>query len=213
MLIASYSPSEDVLIDDFMTSFKTNTVGPILATNAFLPLIRKGTLKKVLSLSSAAADPAFIAKAEEASAPSYCITKTGIEMVMLTYALEYKREGVVFLAISPGIVNTADAPPPPDVLPKILAMRAAFQRVAPHWTGPMQPEESVRLMLGVLDRATIEDSGSFVSHLVSHARVCSPCPHLRAGYTPVALDLMLLQQRRTCRCTILRAACPLSLSL
>jgi hypothetical protein len=44
-------------------------------------------------------------------------------------------------------------------------MGAAFATYAPHFTGPMQAEESVKMQLDVLSRATVESSGgAFVSH-------------------------------------------------
>jgi hypothetical protein len=42
-----------------------------------------------------------------------------------------------------------------------------FQDYAPHFKGPMTPEESVTAVMGVLNKASVEngDGGSFVSHL------------------------------------------------
>ncbi|KZV96957.1 NAD(P)-binding protein [Exidia glandulosa HHB12029] len=158
-------PTDQELIDDFKLSFETNVLGPILTTNIFIPLLLKGKTKKVLSLSTGVADPAFVLKSEFPYGVAYGIAKTGVEMANVKYAIKYKKDGLVFLAISPGVVNTALEPPPPEVIPKLQEMVTAFQKVAPHFTGPITPTESVNLMLGVLDRTTIEESGSFVSHL------------------------------------------------
>lgn len=45
-------------------------------------------------------------------------------------------------------------------------MVAAFQVYAPHFTGPISPEESATAVLSVIDKASIEagNGGSFVSH-------------------------------------------------
>jgi hypothetical protein len=45
-------------------------------------------------------------------------------------------------------------------------MVAAFQVYAPHFTGPISPEESAMAVLSVIDKASIEagNGGSFVSH-------------------------------------------------
>lgn len=44
------------------------------------------------------------------------------------------------------------------------AFSAHLSKFYPDWNGkPLEPEESVRLQLQVLEKATIEDSGSFVS--------------------------------------------------
>jgi hypothetical protein len=37
-------------------------------------------------------------------------------------------------------------------------------KVAPHFKGPITPEESVKKQLEVIYRWTVEDTGAFVSH-------------------------------------------------
>lgn len=160
-------PDEQALTENFNASWSTNVLGPIYTFNAFLPLLRKGTLRKVLTLSTGLADPALNLDAEFGYHVAYCVSKCALEMVNVKYAVALRKEGFTFLAISPGVVNTAEAPPPPEVLPKILEQAAAFQKVYPHWTGPIQPPESVEKMLAVLDGVKPEDSGKFVSHLGS----------------------------------------------
>lgn len=45
------------------------------------------------------------------------------------------------------------------------AMVASFKTYAPHWDGaPITPETSARLVLGIVERATIKDTGAFLSH-------------------------------------------------
>ena len=41
---------------------------------------------------------------------------------------------------------------------------AAIRKAAPDFKGPLTPEESVTAVLKVFNNATIDDSGSFVSH-------------------------------------------------
>ena len=36
----------------------------------------------------------------------YAVAKHGINMAMLKYAVKYKSEGVIFIAMNPGIVDT-----------------------------------------------------------------------------------------------------------
>ena len=53
---------------------------------------------------------------------------------------------------------------PPAVQEERVAFKAHLSKFYPDWNGkPLEPEESVRLQLQVLEKATIEDSGSFVS--------------------------------------------------
>lgn len=44
-------------------------------------------------------------------------------------------------------------------------MVAQFKKYAPEWDGqPITPETSVRLVLGVVEKATTKDNGAFLSH-------------------------------------------------
>jgi len=158
-------PSEQALIENFNKAWSTNVLGPILTTNAFLPLLRKGTVKKVLTLSSGKGDPAAVLQSGFEGSASYSVTKCALEMVNVKFATRLANEGFIFLAISPGVVNTASAPPPPEVMPLLMKMVGSFKKVYPDWKGPMEPPESVRLMLGVLDNATPNENGAFLSHL------------------------------------------------
>jgi NAD(P)-dependent dehydrogenase (short-subunit alcohol dehydrogenase family) len=83
-----------------------NVVGAVYAINAFLPLVRKSAIKKVTVISSGHADPELVLAADVAEAIPYAVSKAGSNMVVAKYAAEFKNEGVVFLALSPGVVNT-----------------------------------------------------------------------------------------------------------
>lgn len=103
-------------------------MGPILTMNAFLPLLKKGQMKKVITLSSGLGDPELNRQSGFAAHSSYCVSKCALEMVVVKYArrcyhfflmflcltiailVALQDEGFIFLAISPGVVNTAEAP-------------------------------------------------------------------------------------------------------
>lgn len=48
-----------------------------------------------------------------------------------------------------------------------MALGAKFAAYAPHFKGPIQPDESVSKMLELITSASLEknDGGSFISHL------------------------------------------------
>ena len=81
-------------------------MGAVAATNAFLPLIEKGTQKKVINISSAAGDSEFVEKSRYASGVPYGISKAALNLINTKYAIEFHGKGYTFLAISPGIVDT-----------------------------------------------------------------------------------------------------------
>ncbi|KAK7455789.1 hypothetical protein VKT23_010820 [Stygiomarasmius scandens] len=82
-------PSTEELITDFTKAFRTNVLGPILTTNTFLPLLRKGTLKRVITLGTGAGDANFILKSGYAKLPSYGVSKSALEMVNAKYTGKY----------------------------------------------------------------------------------------------------------------------------
>jgi hypothetical protein len=83
-----------------------------------------------------------------------------------------KDEGFSFLLVSPGVVNTAEAPPTDGEMKEIMEMATTFMKKYPHWTGPISPAESVGMMIRIIDGLTVQDSGKFVSHKVSILRPC-----------------------------------------
>ena len=84
-----FSPDDASLIDDFNTSWLTNVMGPIHTTNAFLPLLRKGTLKKIMTISSGVGDPALTLESGFAVHTSYAVSKCALEMVNVKFAREF----------------------------------------------------------------------------------------------------------------------------
>lgn len=87
-----------------------NVLGVVYTINAFLRLIRKGAGKKVLTLSSGQGDLEFALNVGIPNAGPYSVSKAAVNMVMVKYAVRFKAEGIVFLTISPGWVNTHQGP-------------------------------------------------------------------------------------------------------
>lgn len=71
-----------------------------------MPLILKGKVKKVLTLSSGLADADVAAKYKLYEGAPYAISKTAMNMVTSKYQAEFADDGVLFIGICPGPVNT-----------------------------------------------------------------------------------------------------------
>lgn len=181
---------------DFLKSFEINVLGVYRTVSAFLPLIQKGTLKKVVCISTGMADngtsspslqklfpgispPGLIVCLFDAkidmvsrfsiaiSAP-YAVSKAALNMLVAKYDAAYAKEGILFMAISPGLVNTAEGKTyTQEELAGVKAMVEQFKEYAPDFQGAISPAESVEKVLQVVDKASIGhgDGGSFVSHL------------------------------------------------
>jgi NAD(P)-dependent dehydrogenase (short-subunit alcohol dehydrogenase family) len=101
---------EDVLQKDMSTSLNVNVLGVIFSINAFLPLVRKGSVKKIIVISTGLADPEAVLGSGNPSFLAYSAMKAALNMIVVKYAVELKNEGITVLALSPGLVNTQETP-------------------------------------------------------------------------------------------------------
>lgn len=140
------------------------------------------------------------------TAAPYSISKAALNMMIVKYHNVYKGEGILFMGVSPGLVDTGEDkicefcffcclhlqlrsflwslirfpyPPPhvllptptnsptdtPEELEGLKKMVGAFKEYAPNFEGPITPQQSVDMVLKVIDEATLEkNGGGFVSH-------------------------------------------------
>lgn len=102
-----FESEPELLQRDLDSYWTTNVVGVINAINAFLPLLRKGTFKKVVAISTGMADPDLITEYDLWESAPYSITKAAMNVAIAKYAARYgKSDGILFLALSPGVVET-----------------------------------------------------------------------------------------------------------
>ncbi|KEF61296.1 uncharacterized protein A1O9_02861 [Exophiala aquamarina CBS 119918] len=153
-----FDDRQDQLEHDLVQSFYVNVVGIINTINVFLPLIKKSSVKKAVLISSGMADPDLVNGGIADSAP-YTISKAAANMAIFKYNAKYKDQGVLFFAISPGIVATREGLEESTTVQKLKA-------AMPHWTGPLTPVQSAEMVLGVIYDSSLENGsgGAFVSH-------------------------------------------------
>ncbi|GAT26898.1 short-chain dehydrogenase [Aspergillus luchuensis] len=157
----------------FSPSLNTAIYGGIWATNAFLPLIEKGAQKKIVHISSGMADVDLINKAGVSSGVAYSIAKAGLNVTVAKYAAELAPRGIKVLALSPGWVDTWDVgdagEKPAEVVYANELLLKMFQLVEPELKGQIQPEESVKKCLQVIENLNAGSSGSFIECGTSEA--------------------------------------------
>jgi NAD(P)-dependent dehydrogenase (short-subunit alcohol dehydrogenase family) len=194
--LADFDDDPELLESELLDTFNTNVIGVINTINVMMTLIKKGGMKKVIVISTGMADLDAINTSEIDVSGPYSISKGAVNVAVAKYNASYKEEGVLFLAISPGLVDTGNSVPrelpfppfspfpfspseetvlPPHANPSpapqgstvLATIFAKFAKYAPHFTGPITPEESVKAVLKVIDNASIEkgDGGAFISHL------------------------------------------------
>lgn len=94
------------LTDDMNANFLTNVIGNTHLINFFMPLILEGNVKKVLVLTTGMADHDLVLKYGVYEGGPYAIGKAALNMVTSKFQAEYQKDGVLFVGISPGVVET-----------------------------------------------------------------------------------------------------------
>lgn len=101
------APGEEVSPDDFGTLFDTNVLGPVRVTRAFLPLLRKSAVPRLVFVSSAMGS--FASQIEDpeyrgiAHVP-YPASKAALNMIAVQYAKGLPD--VLVTAVDPGLTAT-----------------------------------------------------------------------------------------------------------
>jgi NAD(P)-dependent dehydrogenase (short-subunit alcohol dehydrogenase family) len=89
-----------------MQLFQTNILGNMHFINLFIPMVLKGKAKKVIALTSGHADLEFINEFEAGVQPLYAASKAAMNVIIGKYNAEYKKDGVLFVSVSPGVIDT-----------------------------------------------------------------------------------------------------------
>jgi len=131
-------------VEEWEAQFRVNVVGLVFFTIALIPLLKNSSEKRIVNVSSMLGDLRYTAE-NEIHFSSYAATKAAVTMANAKFHLEFKNEGLIFLALNPGWVNTE------------LAGEGAGSYA------PLQPEESISRCLSFVNRSTINDSGKFWS--------------------------------------------------
>ncbi len=126
----------DISLENLETSLRTNAVGPLLLTQALVPLLSKGVAPRVVNISSVLGS---IGSTDAFGTPSYSISKAALNMATRQCAHALREQGIAVFALHPGWVKT-----------DMGTERA-----------PIPPARSVTGMLRVVDASTLRDSGTF----------------------------------------------------
>ena len=85
----------------FETTLRTNTVGALLASQAFVPLLKKSDAPRIVNVSSTGGQ---LADGADGWAPAYCISKTALSGVTVQLAAALPKFAVN--SVCPGWVRT-----------------------------------------------------------------------------------------------------------
>ncbi|KAL1853627.1 hypothetical protein Daus18300_011750 [Diaporthe australafricana] len=167
--IATQATQDQHFDQDMLESFRVNVIGNTHLITNFIPLIERGTLKKVVVLSSGMGDVPLVVESKFKGQSPYAISKAALNMAVAKFHAQYFAKGVLVMAISPGVVDTEslkDAGSRVEMREGMEEMMASMKTYAPHFSGPITPDQSVAMVLDVVGKATLEDNGGkMVSHL------------------------------------------------
>ncbi|TFY55441.1 hypothetical protein EVJ58_g8246 [Rhodofomes roseus] len=144
--------------------FKVNVLGVVHTVNAFLPLLRRGTTKKIIIIGSEGGDCGLVWKMRLSNAAAYGTTKAAENMVATKYAAELESEGFTVVSVSPGMVDVSGTATSsvvsPETMPTVTKIMngifAAFPKAA-----MITPEESGRRLVSFFDSVGPAESGVF----------------------------------------------------
>jgi NAD(P)-dependent dehydrogenase (short-subunit alcohol dehydrogenase family) len=127
------SEIEAVSADDYARTLMVNTLGPMLVTQALMPNLRGGELKRIVNITSQ------LASIENNSGGYYGYreSKAALNMFTRSLALELGPEGFICLAIHPGWVRTDMGGPQANLSAEesITAMRKTIDNMTPEYNG------------------------------------------------------------------------------
>ena len=109
---------------------KTNVIGNIHLYNLFMPLILKGKVKKVICITTGMADLELINDYDLVVGSLYASSKAAMNVVTAKFSAQYKKDGVLFLGICPGMVDVGAINPAECMTPLPHLKRLIYSSTA-----------------------------------------------------------------------------------
>ncbi|KAJ5171661.1 hypothetical protein N7492_004254 [Penicillium capsulatum] len=104
--VMDWSPANLESMDNLDEVFHINVTSVHLVTRAFLPLLRQGEKKMTVNVSTTLGSIGWSHIFKEMPSPAYKVSKAALSMLTVQYDHQYAKEGLSFLAISPGWLRT-----------------------------------------------------------------------------------------------------------
>ncbi|THV47317.1 hypothetical protein BGAL_0319g00080 [Botrytis galanthina] len=93
-------------MDDLDSVLNSNVTSAHIVTSTFLPLLKRGSQKKVINMSSSGGSIERSPVYSTMAIPAYKVSKAALNMLTVQYAQSYADEGFTFLAVNPGWLRT-----------------------------------------------------------------------------------------------------------
>lgn len=133
-------PSIDAInIEDFSYTIAVNTVGPVRVTQALMPNLRSGGMKKIVNITS---NLGSIEDNTSGHFYGYRESKAALNMFTRSLAMELRSDGFICIVLHPGWVQTDMGGP----------------------NAPLPVVQSAQGIRSVVDSLTPDDSGTFFAY-------------------------------------------------
>jgi NAD(P)-dependent dehydrogenase (short-subunit alcohol dehydrogenase family) len=123
----------------WLNAIEINTIGPLLMAQAFMPQLQLGEMKKIATISSKVGS---IDDNQSGSGYAYRSSKSALNQVMKSLSIDLASQGIKTVTLHPGWVLTDMGGP----------------------NALIDTETSVSGMMQVIDKLTVEQSGSFINY-------------------------------------------------
>ncbi|KAL8898084.1 MAG: hypothetical protein Q9207_006878 [Kuettlingeria erythrocarpa] len=165
--IGALGDKVEELEDVSLKFFQTNVTGNIHLFNLFLPLVMKGKVKKVIAITSGHADLDLINDLEIENCALYSASKAALNVIVAKFNAQYKKDGVLFLSMSPGVVEVGHFDSvTPEQIQGLTGFMGKLATYAPHFKGATPVDEAIPVIRSTWEKASIDGGygGAFVSH-------------------------------------------------
>jgi len=143
---------------EFHATFDTNVVGPMRVVQSFLPLVKRASKKVVVTISSSSGSAGlqdrhrdfFHSLGQDFHGYSYRVSKSALNLLTIAYAKDYAAEGITFVPVHPGMVET-------DFFYDAGCVKEGNKNV-------ISATECVDRLLKLFNTFTIEHSGKFLNN-------------------------------------------------
>ena len=88
---------------------KTNALATAHLFHAFTPLLLAGKAKTAIAITTAMGTPSFVRTHDFDMGTAYGISKEALNSIVAKFAAQYRKDGLLFMGISPGIVATGSS--------------------------------------------------------------------------------------------------------
>jgi NAD(P)-dependent dehydrogenase (short-subunit alcohol dehydrogenase family) len=135
----SYDKLGSLTQENILHILRTNTVGPMLVTQRFVDLLRRGSGGQPALVVNITSEYGSLAQATHHDTYAYAASKAALNMFTRTLASEVRAHNIAAFVIDPGWVQTDMGGP----------------------YASLTPERTVTGMKRIIDRATLAESGRF----------------------------------------------------